>query len=497
MHAFGRTLTVALAVLAGIPGEVHSQSVVGGLSARSVRDQAGTVSLTLDEALRLGLGGNRDLERAHLALALAEGQVAEAWSSLYPSLDLSTSYTRNLSPAVSFLPAIIFNPNAQEGELQQIQFGAENVWSGNIALEQPLFRAQTFIGVGAAVRFENLQLEIVRGAEHEIITRIRLLYYELLLAQEEARLIERSVARVIQSLEETRALNRAGLSSDYDVLRLEVELANLEPNLRRAENEFRRMQRDLVTELDLEEGTSLEVVGSLATLNLDDLGANGEANARLLTLMGVDLGEEIDDARSEALLRRARMTNSLIQQAGLNTELRGTELQLERAEYLPEVSLFAMYDIQAQQDGSPIFFGRSGQRGYGRNVGLRVSFPVFSGFRRNARIDQMQSSLRTAEVELDLAGNQLRNQLRSLIEQAEEARLRSRSQGLAVRQAQRGFEIASAQYREGLGSQLELTDAEVALRQSEFNYAEAVFDYLSTRARVDQVVGEVPLPEGS
>ena len=46
------------------------------------------------------------------------------------------------------------------------------------------------------------------------------------------------------SASRTRSLNRAGLSSDYDVLRLEVELANLEPELRRAENEFRRMQRD-------------------------------------------------------------------------------------------------------------------------------------------------------------------------------------------------------------------------------------------------------------
>ena len=497
MSAFGRTLAVALAALVALPGAVRSQSVEGDLLAGSARDQTGTLSLTLDEALRLGLVGNRDLERARLALARTEGQVAEAWSSVYPSLDLSTSYTRNLTPSVSFLPAIFFDPNAEEGELLQIQFGAENVWSGNIALEQPLFRAQAFIGVGAAGRFERLQLETVRGVEHEIITRIRLLYYELLLAQEQARLIERSVARVVQSLEETRSLNRAGLSSDYDVLRLEVELANLEPELRRAENEFRRMQRDLVTELDLEEGTSLEVVGSLATLNLDDPGANSAANARLLNLMGVEVGEEIDDARSQSLLLQARVTNSLLQQAGLNTELRGTELQLERAEYLPEVSLFAGYDVQAQQDGSPVFFGRAGQRGYGRNVGLRVSFPIFTGFRRNARIDQMQASLRTAEVALDLAGDQLRNQLRSLIEQAEEARLRSRSQSLAVRQARRGFEIASAQYREGLGSQLELTDAEVALRQSEFNYAEAVFDYLSTRARIDQAVGEVPLPDGS
>jgi outer membrane protein TolC len=63
---------------------------------------------------------------------------------------------------------------------------------------------------------------------------------------------------------------------------------------------------------------------------------------------------------------------------------------------------------------------------------------------------------------------------------------------LAESQAQRGFEIAIAQYREGLGSQLELTDSEVALRQSEINYAGAVYDYLSAWAELDRAVGESP-----
>jgi outer membrane protein len=79
------------------------------------------------------------------------------------------------------------------------------------------------------------------------------------------------------------------------------------------------------------------------------------------------------------------------------------------------------------------------------------------------------------------------------VEAADEALERARGQRLAVTQAARGFEIATAQYREGLGSQLELTDAEVALRQSEFNYAQAVYDYLVARAELDQATGQVPL----
>jgi outer membrane protein TolC len=83
--------------------------------------------------------------------------------------------------------------------------------------------------------------------------------------------------------------------------------------------------------------------------------------------------------------------------------------------------------------------------------------------------------------------------VKSVREQAEEALDRARGQKLAVEQAGRGFEIASAQYREGLSSQLEQRDAEVALRQSEFNYAQAVYDFLVFQAQLDEAAGQVPM----
>jgi outer membrane protein TolC len=73
-----------------------------------------------------------------------------------------------------------------------------------------------------------------------------------------------------------------------------------------------------------------------------------------------------------------------------------------------------------------------------------------------------------------------------------EAEERGAAQQLARQQATRGYEIARAQYREGISSPLELTDAEVALRQSEFNYAQAVYDYLAARARLDEALGVTP-----
>ena len=82
--------------------------------------------------------------------------------------------------------------------------------------------------------------------------------------------------------------------------------------------------------------------------------------------------------------------------------------------------------------------------------------------------------------------------MRRYAQDVEESRLRAAGQKKAVEQAQRGFDIVRAEFREGLGSRLEVTDAEVALRQSEFNYAQAIYDYLSARARLDESTGQVP-----
>ncbi|MEX2528489.1 MAG: TolC family protein [Gemmatimonadota bacterium] len=466
-----------------------------GLPSQVVSAQEGTSQptvLSLEEALLLGVRSNREIRDARLALEVADGQVREAWGNVYPTIDASASYTRNISPAVSFLPAQIFDPNAGPDDFIRVQFGTDNNWNSALTLEQPLFQAQAFVGVGAAGRFKALQEEVVRGTGLVVATRIRTLYYDLLLRQEQARLTENSVERVRKSLEETQALARAGLSSEYDVLRLEVELANLLPTLRRAENQVSRARRDLAVELDLDPEGIAGVEGSLAELDLRDPAANSPANRGLLQWAG---GADIPSVTG---LQQALSDRTDVRQSELNAELRQVELRLEQAEYLPRVTLFGNYIIDAQQQGRPAFFGEdASQRSYQRNAGIRVSVPVFTGFQRRARVSQKRAALRQAELQVEVVRDRAEVQIRSLMEELDEAGLRAEAQRQAVAQATRGFDLASAQYREGLSSQLEVTDAELALRQSEFNYAEAVFDALSARARLEEALGRLTLPESA
>ena len=450
-------------------------------------------TLSLREAVEIALDRSRELRDAQLGLEIANRRVRDAWGDLFPTLTLTADYTRNVSPAVSFIPAQFFDPTAEEGEFISLQFGADNSWRSSLRLEQPLFRARALLGVGAAARYRALEAETVRGHRQSVVTTVCIAYYDLLLAREEVRLTANSLDRVMESLENTRARRRAGVASDYDVLRLEVEAANLESNLRRARNSETSRRRALAVELDLDE-ERIEVVGSLAELDMDDPAANSLRNRELLAFSGLGSSEAIDHDR---LLERAHSRRSDVTRLELVELLRGTELRAEQLEYLPELSLFGQYDVQAQQNGTPDFFGSGPQRAYAKNIGISVRFPIFRGFKRDAAIDEKRAEHRKARIQTRLVRDQATRQIQDLLDELEETRLRAGAQRLAVEQARRGYDIASAEYREGIGSRLRLTDAEVALRQSEFNYAQAVFDHLSARARLDEAVGQVPLVDVS
>lgn len=475
-------------------------AVVGMAVPAAAQQRSGVAprTLTLEEALRLALRENRDLEDARLAHAGAEGQVREAWSSVFPTLDLTAGFTRNLSVPQSFLPRIIFDPDADPNELVAVKFGADNQWSFQLRAEQPLFEASAFIGVGAADRYRRLQGEMVRGRSIEVAARVKVAYYDVLLAEEAVRLSENSIRRVRRTLEETRRMHEAGLASSYDVLRLEVELANLEPGLRRSRNVADAARRRLAVELNLGSLDAVEVAGTLADVDPGDAEPEESGEAVVLApaggaAAGLVLSEAPAVLSREAALELARVSRSDLRQLELTAQLRHTELRVEQAEYLPKVSLFGSYSINAQHNGRPVFFGESdAQRSYGRQVGVQVTLPVFGGFRRPARIEQRRVALQQAVAQRDLLSDRVENEVRTLLDEVAEARTRAQAQRFALKQATRGYEIASAQYREGISSQLEVTDAEVALRQSEFNLAEAVYDYLVARARLDEALGLEP-----
>jgi outer membrane protein TolC len=446
---------------------------------------------SLREAINTALKNNRVLQTAELSLMTANEQVREAWGTLLPTIDASVGYQRNLRVQETFVPAIIIDPSADPNDLIPVRFGAENLWTAWLYVTQPIFDASAFVGVGTAGRFQSLEEETVRGQAQQVASQVRRTYYRALLAREDVRLIEESIARTEQTLRETRGLFNAGLASNYDVLRLEVRLANLRPNLKRAGNMAAVAERDLSVEMGLDEVTPVSVAGNLHDINLASVGSNDGANQQLLRLVGLQNALETS---VETLFEMARESRSDLRQAHLNYELEHARYKYEQTTRLPKVNAFFNAGFVAAQNGDPEFFGGGPDRRTDAAVlGVSVEIPLFQGFQRSARVQQRKLGRESARVQLDLLEREAVNQIRTALEALEEARQRADAQRWAVDEATRGFEIVTAQYLAGLSSQLDVTEGEVLLRESEFNYAEAVFDYLNAQAELDLAIGFVPL----
>jgi outer membrane protein TolC len=515
-------LLVVATLLAGAPGTLPAQSAgaaagpvespvlrsEGGLAQQAglgeslesprVADEAGASQeedrlrpYTLERAVAIALRNNRQLAVSQYDLETANKQVSEAYGALFPEIDGFASLQRNLKLPSAFLPAIIFDPTAPPDEQVAVTFGSDNQWNAGLMVNQPLFDAGVFVGVGTASSFRNLARETLRGSAQGVATTTRIAYLNVLLAQEAVRVIQNSIERVRQTLEETRALHRAGLASDYDVLRLEVQLANLEPNHRRALNEVDATRRELAIEMGLGERQAAAAFGELHQIDLSAEAENSADNEALLAFAGVRdaVAAEPADLEKVAFVNRTDLL-----QAQLQRDLEEARVKYERTQLFPTISAFYNWSLQAQENGALNFFGENpNQRFSTQAVGLQVDVPIFSGARRWNRVEQRKIGVRQAEERIGDLRQRASNDIETVLANLTEARSRAEAQRQAVSEAQRGFDIVRTEYLAGTQPRLEVTEAELALRQAEQNYALAVYDYLVAQAQLDLAVGVVPV----
>ncbi|MFC1628824.1 TolC family protein, partial [Gemmatimonadota bacterium] len=360
-----------------------------------------------------------------------------------------------------------------------------------LTVDQTLFNYTVFIGLRVANTFRQLSVEALRGTAQQTATATRKAFYAALLTRESLRLTESSVARLRETLEETTALREAGLASDYDVLRLEVELANLEPRLRQAADAREAARRNLALIMGVEIDDLFEPAGSLMEIDIESGRASTPESQSLLTVVGEP---EALALGYERILEQSLRDRTDLRQTRINLELGRARVQATISSYYPTLSGFYSYSVTAQDNGRPDFFGESSRnRTSLQQAGLQLQIPIFSGFRTSARVQQDRIAADRISSQLAQLQEQASSDVRTLLDALDETIFRTLAQARTVGQARTGFSIASTRYREGVSSRLEVVDAENALRQAEFNYAQAVFDHLNAQADLDLAIGKVPL----
>lgn len=449
--------------------------------------------ITLGQALEIAVANNIEMKRAFYSLMDADEQVRIAWSEVLPSISTSANYTRNIEVPINFLPAEFFG--GEPGELIPVAFGTDNNWIGGVTVSQNIFRGEAIVGISSSSLFRLAREEGLRATMQQVVTETRKAYYGVLMAREQLRLVESSVNRIQENLEEARSRFGAGLADEYDVLRLEVQLANLQPQIRQAEDEYEQAFRGLKFLMGLPVEMPFRLAGDLFLFDILSEESDSPENMnlkqidRLTPLPSLQSGEAPEQVGRIMEERRGDL-----RVLDLEGRLKEREILAIRTRFLPEIT--ADYSMQwiSAQPGGPVFFQDAHRY---QTLGVTLRFSVFEGFRRRAELNRALIERKEISERRYSAEQAARNEYETAVENLARIFDTASARWRALEQARRGYEIALRREEEGLGSRLEVTEAELQVREAEINYSQMVYDYLVAKADYDFALGLVPLVDRS
>jgi len=417
--------------------------------------QEKVMNLDLQKAIQIALEKNTEIKVAKLEVNKSEEKLREARSGLFPNIEANGQYQRYIEKPVIFLP-----PGSPFGEVLEI--GSNNSYLGTIGARVPIFSMGLYDGIGVASKSVELNSENLRFTEVATVNYVKKIFYSVLLAREFKDVINQSLQNALDQLENVKRRNKQEVASDYDLLRAEVQVENLRPQVIQAENNYEISKENLKVLIGLKSEQEINILG--------EFDFDGQYSLSLQQLL--------DDA-----------LNNNPQLAILNKqeEITNRTVSLEKSAYFPSLAAFGNYQYQAQSDDFKI----SDYRWVSTFVvGLQLQIPIFNGFKTPARVEQANITLNQVEEQKQGFTKALKTQLQNVVYVIEQTIIRIKGQDKNIEQAQQGYEIARTRFENGLATQLEVNDAELALRQARLNKLQAVYDLRIAEAELQMILGK-------
>jgi HAE1 family hydrophobic/amphiphilic exporter-1 len=389
------------------------------------------------------------------------GRAREARADALPEVSVYGSFLRYQDPGFFNSPNIDeFPPEI----LQAFRPIASNLWDGNVSLRQTLWSFSLGKAIRAAGYAEHLGEENVRSARQDVALRAIFAYNANLLALGQVKVAETVVNQKEKQLEMARNRRGAGVATDLEVLRFEVDLANARTTLLRL-----RGAADL---------------------------ARGDLNAVMVEptdkpIEPTDALEFVETAADQReVVREAVSSRPEVKAVSWNEKIYDEAIGIYKADMQPRLDLSGAFGWSTRQTEN---FFEPNYKKWSLSVTLKV--PVFDGWRTAGRVAQ-------ARADRDKVG-QDRVALETLIDlEAKQAvdRLRVASSvyhatELNVTQARKALDMTEANYRLGAATTLDVLDAQAALTQAEFGRLEALHAHANARAGLRYVMGQDPLTD--
>lgn len=415
-----------------------------------------SIRIDLNKAIEIALNESPTIRIANRTVETKKYSKKEQIVGLFPNVSLSGTYNHTIKKQTM---AMDFN-----GTSMEIEVGTANNYAGSVNVSLPLIAPALWNNIKLSQLDVELALESARSSKINLISEVKKSYYAMLLAQDSYKVLLVNYQHAELNYNLVKNLYNQDMTSEFEVLRADVQLKNLHPNL----------------------------ISSKNGINL--------ATMMLKILIGIDVDEPVIFEGQLSDFEENMLNNSVVPTSSSfsldnNTNMVQLDIskqQLERARKIlitsacPTLAIGGLYQYYTMSEN----FKFSDYKWYPYSyVGLSLNIPLISWVSTNYKLksnklqreniaDQKLSIERNLRLSINNSLNNINNALEQLASNKE-----------SILQAERAYSISQRQYELGMCTWLDLNSTELALTNARLAYHQSIYNYLLGYAELEAVLG--------
>ncbi len=418
-------------------------------------------TFSMKDAINYSYENHLDMRLAENKIRKADQQKIEVRAIGLPQLNAGVDYNHFLKLPVTLIPANFFDPSAPADEFGEVSFGTKNNMTASATLTTLLFDGTYLTALKASKVLSEFARMDYQNDKAQLRDKVKKAYLPPLLIQENIKTIQSNITVLEKMHHETSEMYKEGFVEKLDVDKLTLSLDNMKVTLEDLQKTYSSAMDALKLQIGFPLDQELELFESVDALSAPLVDFNEEAATDYMQ----------------------RTEFRILEQ---NKELQKLDIDRYKKGYWPSLTGFLVYQQQVQGDN--LFDNPSSSPS--SIAGLELKVPIFDGFYKKAMKAQAQINLENATIQQNLLKSGIDLQVKIAQRNYKNALDKIDSRKRNVDLAERIFEISQIKYKEGLGSSLEIIQAEQSLFQSQQNYIQALYDFIIAKIDLEVAYGE-------
>ena len=420
------------------------------------------LNLTLDDCIELALKNNENLKNSILEENISKAVSKEYLAVGLPQINVDGGLKYNYEVQKSLIDISRFMPGVPEGTEQEVQFGQTYEGRFDFNIDQMIFNGSYFVGLSATKELEKLSNKLTQRTEIDIYESVSKAYYTVLNTKSRIDLVNSNIERLSTLLEESKQLYDNGFIEKLDIDRITVSYNNLQSEKIKTDRLYDLSLFVLKFQIGIPLSQKIKLIGNL--------------NEDILENFDFDLSKFDYNKRIEySILKTDR-------------NLKSYDLKNNRSQYLPQIYVNYNYGLNTSASSYDLFFDSYRWKNFG-TFGLKLVVPIFDGFLKRSKInqskyksEQIDNQLAFLERSIDLQINQ---SVVGYSNSKESLEITSKNLDLALSI----YNASEKKYKEGVGSNLEVLNANAGLKQAQTNYYNAVYEVIISKINLEKTLG--------